>query len=77
MKELMKHKKKEHTEKVSACRNYGLGNCDFGDLHTDEALISQIECKLCDTLFLSITHITLRLHFLHNNSLNISYNVKL
>ena len=33
IKELMIHKKKEHAEKVTACRNHTTRTCSFGDSH--------------------------------------------
>ena len=32
IRDLMVHKKKEHVDKVSSCRNHTNGTCDFGDL---------------------------------------------
>ena len=52
-KDLMIHKKKEHSEKVQVCWNYSTGKCDFGEnlcwfLHTNlnTSKSAEIDCNL-------------------------------
>ena len=58
-KDLMIHKKKEHSEKVKICWNHSSGNCEFGDdqcwfLHTNKSKDFEIDCKICGKLFTNL-----------------------
>ena len=51
-KELMVHKKKEHSDKVEICWNYSTGKCEFGDdlcwfLHSNTSKSCEINCNIC------------------------------
>ena len=58
IRDLMVHKKKEHVDKVSACRNHTNGTCDFGDLqcwfsHANQTSSMTFKCNHCDNSFSS------------------------
>ena len=55
-KDLMGHKKKEHSEKVDICWNFATGKCEFGAdlcwfLHTNSSKSSEIDCNICGKVF--------------------------
>ena len=55
--DLMNHKKKEHTEKVQICWNFSAGACPYGEqrcwfTHSKERVnssLSEYKCNFCDT----------------------------
>ena len=54
---MMRHKKKEHVEKVNTCCKYLNGSYKFGDLlcwfsHVGPISSSTFECNMCDKTFL-------------------------
>ena len=69
--DLMKHKKEEHTEKVDICWQYLGGKCEFEEekcwfLHKDKN-ISEFECTSCDKKFAVLTKL---LHHRKNHHLD-------
>ena len=58
-KEVMVHKKKEHSEKVEICWNYSTGKCEFGAdlcwfLHTNSSKSCEIDCNICGKVFTTL-----------------------
>ena len=54
--DLMKHRKKEHSEKVSPCWKHSQGICEYGEplcwfIHMDSSSSTKIKCNDCDETF--------------------------
>ena len=54
LEQLMKHKKKKHTDKVSSCWKFVDGNCSFGDekcWFNHNSKSNNFKCSICDEHF--------------------------